>query len=53
MPLAGPQQSRDLVDRGGRVIVTVRVPHQPYPSPLLLDRPARVAHIDEAPDRVR
>jgi hypothetical protein len=47
-----PEQSGNLVDDCAGIVPTVCVAHQPDTPPLLLNRAARFAHIDEAPDRV-
>jgi hypothetical protein len=47
-----PEQSGNLVDDGAGIAPTLCVAHQPDSPPLPLNRAARFAHIDEAPDRV-
>jgi hypothetical protein len=53
MPVARPpQQSGNLINDGAGVVTAVRVAHQPDAPPLLLDRTARLADVDKAPDSV-
>jgi hypothetical protein len=53
MPFACASQQRcNLVNDLAGVVPTVCLTHRADPTPLLLDRAARFAHIDEAPNRL-